>query len=829
MSLNEYTWKNRETTNQTYAKEVLQTGWIDSEGILDLVDNGGQKVLKCYDAFGEIIYGDEPVIQTGVWNLDYIPNKIAWYDATDSNTITFGVSGVTQWDDKSGNDYHVTQATDLLQPKAGENTINGLTTINFDGEDDVLRNSSVDFANNGNHIMFVVASVQDITGVSSFNSMWSLGSGGATYQMDSQTDGSFQARIRATGFNGGQTSNQGSNGPHNGPSIYCVELDFDTNNAYLHVDGVLRANFSSYIFEFNASDFKIGENRGTGSNLSCNIGEILVMDEADENTRQLIEGYLAWKWGIENKLQDEHPYRYNGTLFGYGIVWNPSYLNTLAAWYDAHDVSTITFNSDQVVNWADKSSNGVDLEQGTGANQPLYRDVQTNDLSVISFDGSNDIMTASTSPFGSPVISGGIEDAFVIFVFKATSTAGSGQKSFGLNNSINEDYIWAGTLPKFQVIEFDVGESQSSQKHEFVQNDSYIMEYYSSIQDNIMQLFEDGLRLSQNSSPDSVGILNGLALGGTGSNVAQKAFGEFIVLNGVVSVGERLKLEGYLAHKWGLTDSLMSSHPYKIVAPSTEDVLWTPHTSIDNKYFWLDASNEITITEGISGVSSWENMGDVKAAKPDAQIRDALPSFTQTTESEQPLTNVATINGLNTVTFSNASGHNISRTSGTAGTKDDFYIFTVLRPKLPSTASQDFLSFPGGDCSISVPASDQVRFNVGTGGSGEVSASYTSTDPVMFCFYNSTTDSVQEIYQNGTFLAGDANGHSFNFSFKNIFLGGGSAGTTTQDCDLGEIIMVFDTLDTTTRQKIEGYLAHKWGLEGNLPSDHPYKSEAPLA
>ncbi len=24
-----------------------------------------------------------------------------------------------------------------------------------------------------------------------------------------------------------------------------------------------------------------------------------------------------------------------------------------------------------------------------------------------------------------------------------------------------------------------------------------------------------------------------------------------------------------------------------------------------------------------------------------------------------------------------------------------------------------------------------------------------------------------------------------------------------------------------------GYLAHKWGLEANLPSDHPYKSTAP--
>ena len=33
--------------------------------------------------------------------------------------------------------------------------------------------------------------------------------------------------------------------------------------------------------------------------------------------------------------------------------------------------------------------------------------------------------------------------------------------------------------------------------------------------------------------------------------------------------------------------------------------------------------------------------------------------------------------------------------------------------------------------------------------------------------------------------------------------------------------------DITDFQKAEGYLAHKWGLEGNLPVNHPYKSAAP--
>lgn len=44
---------------------------------------------------------------------------------------------------------------------------------------------------------------------------------------------------------------------------------------------------------------------------------------------------------------------------------------------------------------------------------------------------------------------------------------------------------------------------------------------------------------------------------------------------------------------------------------------------------------------------------------------------------------------------------------------------------------------------------------------------------------------------------------------------------------VAEIIILSSPADTAIRQKLEGYLAHKWGLTANLPSDHPYKSAAP--
>jgi hypothetical protein len=53
----------------------------------------------------------------------------------------------------------------------------------------------------------------------------------------------------------------------------------------------------------------------------------------------------------------------------------------------------------------------------------------------------------------------------------------------------------------------------------------------------------------------------------------------------------------------------------------------------------------------------------------------------------------------------------------------------------------------------------------------------------------------------------------------------GTSGIVT--AQIAEILVLNATITTNTRQKLEGYLAHKWGLTANLPSDHPYKTVGP--
>lgn len=45
--------------------------------------------------------------------------------------------------------------------------------------------------------------------------------------------------------------------------------------------------------------------------------------------------------------------------------------------------------------------------------------------------------------------------------------------------------------------------------------------------------------------------------------------------------------------------------------------------------------------------------------------------------------------------------------------------------------------------------------------------------------------------------------------------------------DWAEIVLAIGAVSDAEIQKSEGYLAHKWGLAGNLPVSHPYKNAAP--
>ena len=68
---------------------------------------------------------------------------------------------------------------------------------------------------------------------------------------------------------------------------------------------------------------------------------------------------------------------------------------------------------------------------------------------------------------------------------------------------------------------------------------------------------------------------------------------------------------------------------------------------------------------------------------------------------------------------------------------------------------------------------------------------------------------------------------SFNGPLTGLAINTGGLGNESSDCDVAEIILYNSVLTTLQVQQLEGYLAWKWGLQGNLPANHPYKNAPP--
>jgi hypothetical protein len=69
-------------------------------------------------------------------------------------------------------------------------------------------------------------------------------------------------------------------------------------------------------------------------------------------------------------------------------TWTPADLTNLYTWHDASDSSTITLSGAQVIEWADKSGNGISATTGAGPLGPTVAAADQNGLDALAFSGS---------------------------------------------------------------------------------------------------------------------------------------------------------------------------------------------------------------------------------------------------------------------------------------------------------------------------------------------------------------------------------------------------------------------------------------------------------
>jgi hypothetical protein len=239
------------------------------------------------------------------WTPADLPGQAAlWLDASDGGTITLNGSTVSQWNDKSPNGRNATQTTATAQPTYTAGGLNGMSVLTLDGANDYMSIASK-FLDSTNRIIIAVA--KDNIG----------GSGGI---ITGQKAGSDSGVVLGAYGTSQYFYNCGAGGWMEAPSftigwsIAAAQTITNPYNAIIINGTVVVSN--TLLKTPTAADMdtvtEIGKVRtGSDSNYGAyDIGELIVTTNSPDATdRQKLEGYLAWKWGLQASLPSDHPYK----------------------------------------------------------------------------------------------------------------------------------------------------------------------------------------------------------------------------------------------------------------------------------------------------------------------------------------------------------------------------------------------------------------------------------------------------------------------------------------------------------------------------------------
>ena len=217
-----------------------------------------------------------------------IPGLTLWLDASDTSTITESGGAVSQWDDKSGNGYDVTQGTAALQPTTGVTTLNSLNILDFASD----RMASTAGGFDGDHTIITVTT-NATTGPSHILS-WGLQSTNNRRAHFIWDGGSAPTTLWYSGF--GAASNWDTTVVPT-TNIFVSTVSGQTLNTF--VDGVSTGGKTLALNSISPSPFYVGESPNGTETLTGSIAEILVFNAAlSTSDRQEVEQYLSSKWGI---------------------------------------------------------------------------------------------------------------------------------------------------------------------------------------------------------------------------------------------------------------------------------------------------------------------------------------------------------------------------------------------------------------------------------------------------------------------------------------------------------------------------------------------------
>jgi hypothetical protein len=240
--------------------------------------------------------GAAPVL----WTPTQINSQLAaWFDASDVSTLTDVSGAASQWNDKGPSARIASQSTAGWRPAIASNAINGLTALSFDGSDDeMVLNTAISILDNFTATFSVfrrnAASIDsvDIASPSSLYGTWWYAN-----------DNFLYSNLRSPEVVHGSANTT--------TGVFVSAMVRDNSGTVSWLDGSQNGTAQGASNNINGNMNLIGRVL-TGERHTGLMGEILVVRPGAAlapATRQLIEGYLAWKWGTAGKLPAGHPYK----------------------------------------------------------------------------------------------------------------------------------------------------------------------------------------------------------------------------------------------------------------------------------------------------------------------------------------------------------------------------------------------------------------------------------------------------------------------------------------------------------------------------------------
>jgi len=223
-----------------------------------------------------------------------------WLDANDTSTITLNGSMVSQWADKSGNGRNVSQATATSQPAYDTVAFNSKPALVFDGVNDWIRRAGQVFDPSNSNLFLAI---EYRNAVKTLQSVVASDVSGSSPYLYLQAD---------SGALKGYGGNYVSAGTYSLNQREITQISrLATGNIELYRSGTLTGSGAAGIATVNDGfTFGLLGSGSFGTFAAMAIAETVVVSGVlSTDNRQKLEGYLAWKWGLQANLPVGHPYK----------------------------------------------------------------------------------------------------------------------------------------------------------------------------------------------------------------------------------------------------------------------------------------------------------------------------------------------------------------------------------------------------------------------------------------------------------------------------------------------------------------------------------------